>query len=171
MTFSNVFEICNQYHCILPSHFQILRWNRETVQKGHWWVCCFMRIYNNLKKHTAVFCLRGINSYLFLMFLSLETNIVAYYLLVSIFYDEIMKTVPIGHWWICCFMRMYNNLVPKIQRSLLSRGIYSYIFLMSLSFENNIISYYLLKHQILRCNDENSHHRTLMSLLLHEDVL
>ena len=144
-----------------------------------------------------------------------------------------MKTIPIGHWWVRCFMRMYNNLVPKIQRShlvkrnlfipfsnvfelwnlyycilppqtpsfkkwwwkqspedtdesvaswgcmiilyqtdkavLKLRGINSYLFLIFSIFTTNIITYYLLNSRF-KTKSWNRPQRTLMILLLHEDV-
>ena len=98
------------------------------------------------QKYREVSWLRGIDSYLFLMILSFSTNIFAYYLLKTIFLDEkIMKTGPKVYWWVCSFIRMNDNLVPKIKSSLLVEKNHFIPFLMILIFAINIFAYYLLK--------------------------
>ena len=106
----------------------------------------------------------GIKSNYFLIFFSLATNIFTYYILISIFPDVIMKTGPRGNWWDRCFMRMYNNIVTKINSSLLVDGD---LFMFFLNFLELCNQYYCIQpshFQIWRCNHEHSPQRTLMNL-------
>ena len=117
----------------------------KTGPKGHWWVWSFMRMYNNLvpKIHSSLLVKRNIFKKN-LTYLSFATKKNAYYLLISRFSDVIIKKDPRGHWWVCSFMRMYHDLVPRKLKSTLVESNLFIPFSNVLSFTTNIIAYYLL---------------------------
>ena len=107
-------------------------------------VASWGRIIILYKKQRAVSWMSGISSYLFLMCLSFTINIIAYYHLISKFWIGIMKQATedtdesVSSWE--CIIILYQ----KHRADSWSRGIYSYNFLMCLSFTTNIIAYYIL---------------------------
>ena len=129
----------------------------ESVASSGWMIILY-------QKYRAVSWLRGIDSYLFLMILSFTTNIFAYYLLKTTFLEEIMKTGPRGHWWVCSFMRMNDNLVPKIQSSLLVKRNQFIPFSNDFELCNQYFCILPPQNNIFRENHENRPQRTLMSL-------
>ena len=80
----------------------------------------------------------------FVMFLIFATNIITYYLLISRYFDEIMKSGPRRHWWVCSFKKMYNKLVTKINsRLLIKRNQVKLFSIFFLRFATNIFTYYI----------------------------
>ena len=100
-------------------------------------------------KNTAVYWIRRIYSYLFLICLSFATNIFTYNLLISRISDVTMKTCARGRWWVYSFIRMYNNHVSKILSSLLVKKnqfiFFSNVFELCSQYYRKIISSLLVE--------------------------
>ena len=133
----------------------------KTGPRGHWWVCSFIRM-NDIVPKTQM-------SLLVEIVLSFATNIISYYLLKTTFVEEIMKTGTRGYWWVCRFIRINYNLVPKIQSSLLVKKNQLIPFSNDFDLHNQYFCILPPQNNIFRGNHENRPQRTLMSLLLHQD--
>ena len=127
---------------------------------------CMITLY---QKYRAIYWLRRIDSYFFVMILSSVTNIFAHYLLKTMFFEEIVKAGPEYTDESVASSGWLITLYQKYRADSWLRGINLYLFVMIMSFSTNIFAYYLLKTTFFIGNNENRPQSTLMNLFLHQD--
>ena len=142
----------------------------KTGPRVHWWVCCFIRNDNNLAAKIQSSLLVERNGFIY--FCNNFELCKQYFCILppqNNIFRENRENSPREHWWVCSFIRMNDNLVPKIHSSLLVK-INRFVH-FSNDYELHDQYFHILPPQnnMFIENIENRPQRTLMSMLLHQD--
>ena len=137
----------------------------KTGPRVHWRVCSFIRMNDNYVPIIKSSLLNKKNR--FILFPNDDKLLNQFFDILPSQNNIVIgnnENRPRGPWWVCNVIRMNDNLIPKIQSSLLVKRNWLISFLIILSISTYIFSYYLLKTTFLVKNYEDRPHSTLMSL-------